>query len=260
MNLAHMGRFCFAGGAIRSATIVVVPELWAIFQIGCLNKQNLEPSCSHLPGSCLVISSAERVLLAGRASCLLCPFLTCWLLNSLRAPFFVLTSALYLGRFSWHPSRVLSLPARSQYELLVFPFKSFSIMANKPTVLYAYTIDIILDRSSFLALSCCLIIQIPPLIHLVCSCSQQLVFDLAMSQREHWDALPHYPILAPRAPSLARSYFTQLFGLAPCHLLRPLPLPFRPTASALLPYAPPDFIVFTLRCRAAIALLLLCRG
>lgn len=94
----------------------------------------------------------------------------------------------------------------------------------------------------------------------MCSCSQQLVFDLAMSQRERWDALPHYPILAPHAPSLARSYFTQLFGLATCHLLRPLPLPFRPTASAMLLYAPPDFIVFTLLCRAAVALLLLCTG
>lgn len=85
-------------------------------------------------------------------------------------------------------------------------------MANKPPVLYTYTPDIILDSSSLLALSCCLIIKIPSLIHLMCSCSQKLDFDLAMSQREYWDLLPYDPIPAWCAPlSLACS-------VSLCHL------------------------------------------
>lgn len=133
-------------------------------------------------------------------------------------------------------------------------------MANKPTVLYTYTPDIILDSSSLLALSCCLIIKIPSLIHPMCSCSQKLDFDLAMSQQEYWDLLPCDPIPASHAPlSLARSRFTLPFGLASRHLRSPVPSPHlclsARTASTLLLYVFPDFIVFVLLWRVSVLLL-----
>lgn len=119
------------------------------------------------------------------------------------------------------------LPTQAQYKLLVFPFKSFSTVANKPAVLYTYTPDTILDISSLLALSCCLIIQIPPLIHLMCSCGQNLDFDLAMSQQEYWDLLLHDLIPASHAPlSLACSCFTLLFKPASRCLQNPVPPPY----------------------------------
>lgn len=87
--------------------------------------------------------------------------------------------------------------SQTQCKRLVFPFKSFPIVAKTPTVLHTHTPDIILDSSSLLALSCCLIIWFLSLSHLMCSCSQELDFDLAMSRQEH---IPRDPVAAPHVP------------------------------------------------------------
>lgn len=176
-------------------------------------------------------ASPEHVVLAGPALLPFVPLPNLLTAETASAPYFFLTSALYLGRFSWQPSQALLLPTRSQYELLVFPLKSLSIVANKPAVLYAHTIDIILDSSSLLALSCCLIIQIPPLIHLMCSCSQKLGFDLAMSRQEHWDLLPYDSCPArPPVVSTLRFHFYRgwrraTFCVPYRHLCLSAPLP-----------------------------------